>query len=117
MVVGHALCALLEGSGYDTTPLDAYPTGIVDELLDGSDLLLVVPRLDAGVRDDFLGAMGKVEPQTREMPVVLLSTTSTMETLSRNGVLSIPWPCTTEDLVDRIEAAILRRYLPLNERG
>ena len=58
-VVGHALCALLEGSGYDTSPLDAYPTGVVDELLDGTDLLLIVPRLDEGVREAFLGAMGK----------------------------------------------------------
>ena len=64
-VVGRALGALLENSGYDTTPLDAYPTGVVDELLDGADLLLLVPRLDEGVREAFLGAMGKSTPQKR----------------------------------------------------
>ena len=42
-VVGSALCALLEGSGYRTSPLDSYPTGIVDELLEGADLLLLPP--------------------------------------------------------------------------
>jgi hypothetical protein len=35
-VVGRALYVLLEGYGYQTTLLDAYPTGVVDELLDGA---------------------------------------------------------------------------------
>ena len=30
-VVGRAHCALLEGSRYRTTPIDAYPTGVVDD--------------------------------------------------------------------------------------
>jgi hypothetical protein len=71
--------------------------------------------LDEGVREAFLGAMGKSAPQRGGMPVILLSTTSTRVTHSERGVLIVPWPCTTEDLVDRIEAAILRRQLPLNE--
>ena len=62
-VVGSALCALLEGSGYQTTPLDSYPTGVVDELLGGADLLLLAPRLDEDAREAFLGAMGKSAPQ------------------------------------------------------
>jgi hypothetical protein len=113
-VVGHALCALLEGSGYDTIPLDAYPTGVVDELLDGSDLLLIVPRLDEGVREAFLGAIGKSAPQRAGMPVISLSTTSAEESTPEERVLSVPWPCTTEDLVGRIEAALGRQHLPLN---
>jgi hypothetical protein len=32
-VVGRALCALLEGSGYRTTPIDAYPTGSLTNCL------------------------------------------------------------------------------------
>ncbi len=106
-VVGRALGALLENSGYGTTPLDAYPTGVVDELLEGADLLLLVPRLDEGVREAFLGAMGKSTPQNEGMPVISLSTTATQESLPENGVLSVPWPCTVEDLVDRIEAALV----------
>ena len=62
-VVGRALCALLEGSGYQTRPLDAHPTGVVDELLEGADLLLLAPRVDEGVREAFVGAMGKSTPQ------------------------------------------------------
>ena len=48
-VVERALSALLEGSGYKTRPLDTYPTGVVDEMLEGADLLLLAPRLNQGV--------------------------------------------------------------------
>ena len=106
-VVGSALCALLEGSGYRTTPIGSYPTGIVDELLDGADLLLLVPRLDEGEREAFLRAMGKSTPQKGEMPVISLSTTAVNESVPREGVLSVPWPCTTEDLVGKIEATLV----------
>jgi hypothetical protein len=107
-VVGRALCALLEGSGYQTRPLDAYPTGIVDELLDGAHLLLLVPRLDEDVREAFVGAMGKSTPQKAEMPVIALSTTTaTEENLpEKEGVIRVPWPCETKVFVKRIEAAL-----------
>jgi hypothetical protein len=59
---------LLEGSGYKSTLLDAYPTGVVDELLEGAHLLILTPRVDEGVRQAFLGAMGKRKPQKAEMP-------------------------------------------------
>jgi hypothetical protein len=105
-VVGRALCALLEGSGYRTTPIDAYPTGVVDELLEGADLLLLAPRLDEGVREAFVGAMGKSTPQRASMPVIALSTAEEGG-LPEEGVISVPWPCKTKVLVDRIEAALL----------
>jgi CheY-like chemotaxis protein len=105
-VVGRALCALLEGSGYQTTLLASYPTGIVDELLDGADLLLLVPRLDEGVREAFLGAMGKSAPQKADMPVIAL-TTAVEESPQDEGVQSVPWPSETKVLVERIEEALL----------
>ena len=73
-MVGRALCALLEGYGYRTIPLDVCPTGVVDKLLDGAHLLLLVPRLDKVVREAFLGAIGKSAPQKGRMPVIALST-------------------------------------------
>jgi hypothetical protein len=106
-VVGHALCALLESSGYQTRPLDAYPTGIVDELLEGADLLLLVPRVDGGVREAFLGAMGKSTPQVGDMPVIALSTAVDENLPEKEGVIRVPWPCKTKVLVDQIEAALL----------
>ena len=105
-VVGRALCALLESNGYRTTPIDSYPTGVVDELLDGVDLLLLAPRLDKGVREAFVGAMGKSAPQKAEMPVIAL-TTAVEESPQDEGVQSVPWPCETKVLVESIEAALL----------
>jgi hypothetical protein len=106
-VVGRALCAFLEGSGYQTRPLDAYPTGIVDELLEGADLLLLAPRMDEGVREAFLGAMGKSTPRVGDMPVIALSTAVDENLPEKEGVIRVPWPCKTKVLVDQIEAALL----------
>jgi hypothetical protein len=106
-VVGRALCALLEDSGYQTRPLDAHPTGVVDELLEGANLLLLVPRVDEGVREAFVGAMGKSTPQRSSIPVIALTTAVEEALPEKEGVISVPWPCETKDLVERIEAALL----------
>jgi hypothetical protein len=98
---------MLEGFGYETTLLDAYPTGVVDELLDGAHLLILTPRVDQGVREAFLGAMGKNTPQKAQMPVIALHTAPEEELPEKEGVISVPWPCETKDLVDHIEAALL----------
>ena len=106
-VVGRSLSVLLEGCGYETTLLDSYPTGIVDELLEGADLLLLTPRVDKGVREAFLGAMGKSTPQKAEMPVIALHTALEEDLPEEEGVISVPWPSETKVLVERIEAALL----------
>jgi hypothetical protein len=106
-VVGSALCALLEGSGYQTTLLDAYPTGVVDELLEGAHLLLLTPRVDEGVREAFLGAMGKSTPQKASMPVIALTTATEENLPEKEGVIIVPWPCERKVLVERIEEALL----------
>ena len=105
-VVGRALCVHLEGAGYQTALLDANPTGVVDELLEGADLLLLTPRVDEGVREAFVGAMGKSTPQKAEMPVIAL-TSPVEESPQEERVSSVPWPCETKVLVERIEAALL----------
>jgi hypothetical protein len=106
-VVGRSLSVLLEGSGYETTLLDSYPTGVVDELLEGAHLLILTPRVDQGVREAFLGAMGKSTPQKADMPVIALHTDLEEDLPEKEGVISVPWPCETKDLVERIEAALL----------
>jgi hypothetical protein len=105
-VVGRALCALLEDSGYKTRPLDAHPTGVVDELLDGANLLLLAPRVDEGVREAFVGAMGKSTPQRSSISVIALTTAVEEGLPEKETVIRVPWPCETKDLVDRIEAAL-----------
>jgi len=98
---------LLEGSGYQITLLDSHPTGVVDELLEGANLLLLTPRVDQGVREAFLGAMGKSTPQRAQMPVIALHTALEEDLPEKEGVVSVPWPCETKVLVERIEAALL----------
>jgi len=106
-VVGRSLSVLLEGSGYETTLLDSYPTGVVDELLEGAHLLLLTPRVDQGVREAFLGAMGKSTPQVGEMPVIALYTALEDDLPEEEGAIRVPWPCETKVLIERIEAALL----------
>jgi hypothetical protein len=106
-VVGSSLSALLESSGYETILLDSHPTGIVDELLEGAQLLILTPRVDEGVREAFLGAMGKKTPQKAEMPVIALSTATEENLPEKEGVIRVPWPTETKVLVEKIEAALL----------
>jgi len=114
-VVGRSISVLLEGSGYQIPLLDSHPTGVVDELLEGADLLLLTPRVDQGVREAFLGAMGKRVPQKADMPVIALHTALEEDLPEQEGVISVPWPCETKVLVDRIEAVL--HYVPPASRA
>ena len=51
--------------------------------------------------------MGKSTPQVGEMPVMALSTIVEEDLREKEGVISVPWPCETKVLVQRIEAALL----------
>ena len=106
-VVGRSLSVLLESHAYNTVLLDAYPTGVVDELLEGVHLLILTPRVDQGVREAFLGAMGKSTPQKAHMPVIALHTALEEALPEKEGVLRVPWPSETKVLVERIEAVLL----------
>jgi hypothetical protein len=79
--------------------------------------LLLTPRVDQGVHEAFLGAMGKSTPQKAAMPVISLSTTASNEsTRGEEGALNVPWPCSIEDLVGHIETVLARPHLLLNRR-
>ena len=68
--------------------------------------MLLAPRLEEGVREAFLGAIGKSVRQRAGVPVIALRTALEQASLEE-GVLSVPWPCETRVLVERIEAALL----------
>jgi hypothetical protein len=68
--------------------------------------LILAPRVDQGVREAFLGAIGKSTPQKAEMPVIALHSAPEEDLPEKEGVISVPWPCETKVLVDRIEAAL-----------
>jgi hypothetical protein len=69
--------------------------------------LLLAPRLDEGVREAIVGAMGKSTPQRADVPVIALSTATEENPPEKEGVISVPWPCETKVLVERIEEALL----------
>jgi hypothetical protein len=68
--------------------------------------LLLTPRVDKGVREAFVGAMGKRVPQKADMPVIALHTDLEEDLPEKEGVIRVPWPCETKDLVERVEAAL-----------
>jgi hypothetical protein len=106
-VVGRSLSVLLESHGYNTTLLDSYPTGVVDELLEDAHLLILTPRVDQGVRKVFVGAMGKSTQQVGDMPVIALYTALEEDLPEEEEVIRVPWPSETKVLIERIEAALL----------
>jgi hypothetical protein len=69
--------------------------------------LILTPRVDQGVREAFLGAMAKSTPQKADMPVIALHTDLEEDLPEKEGVIRVPWPTETKDLVDHIEAARL----------
>jgi hypothetical protein len=111
-VVGRSISVLLESHGYNTTLLDSYPTGVVDELLEDAHLLILTPRVDQGVRKAFVGAMGKSTPQKADMPVIALHTAPEENLPEEEGAIRVPWPSETKVLVDHIEAALLDAPAP-----
>ena len=63
--------------------------------------------MDEGVREAFVGAMGKRKPQKAQMPVIALHTAPEEDVPEKEGVIGVPWPTETKVLVERIEAALL----------
>src|SRR5829696_7453495 len=104
-VVGSALCALLGGCGYSIIPIDARPTGVVDELLEGANLLLLAPRLEKEAQETFLGAIGESVRQRARVPVIAL-TTALEDALPEGRAESVPWPLETKRLGERIGAPL-----------
>ena len=51
--------------------------------------------------------MGKSTPQRSSIPVIALTTALEEDLPEKEGVISVPWPCETKVLVERIEAALL----------
>jgi DNA-binding response OmpR family regulator len=99
------LARLLEREGYATTIIEAYPTGLVEELLDDVDILLVAPGLKDGVREGFLEAMRNA-PKTA-IPVLPLSAALKQALLDEVSV-SLCWRVLLKELVHEIEAALSR---------
>jgi hypothetical protein len=113
-LVEDILARLLEEEGYDTRSLEApsYPTRPIDELLDGVDVLLLAPSLDAEVRDAFLGA-ARSTPKTAVLPVVTLSTALKQALLDElSGRLC--WRSLLQELVKEVEDVLVKAAASAN---
>jgi DNA-binding response OmpR family regulator len=105
-LVEDILARLLEREGYDVRVLGAYPTGLMDELLHGVDILLLAPGLKDGVREAFLEAMRSTQ-ETAAIPVLPLSSALKGALLDELSA-SASWRTLLEELVGQIEAALQR---------
>ena len=105
-MVEAILVRLLHKEGYAVRSLGAYPAGVVEELLDGADLLLLAPGLDSDVRRAFLETM-RSAPGTAAIPVLPLTSAlklAMLDELSANA----PWRSLFDELVGQIGAVLKR---------
>jgi hypothetical protein len=100
------LARLLEEVGYTTRIIEVSPTAVVDEVLDGVDILLLAPGLKDGVREDSLEAM-RSTPQTAGTPVLSLSPSLKLALLDELAV-SASWRSLFDELVGQVVAALGR---------
>jgi hypothetical protein len=99
------LARLLREEGYATRLIEAHPTGLVDdELLEGVDVVLLSPALDAEVREALLEAM-RSTPKTAAIPVLPLSAALRLALLDELSA-SASWRSLFEELVGQIRAAL-----------
>jgi hypothetical protein len=105
-VVGWALRALLQSvGGHAVWPLQE-PRGAYcpRELFDGVDLLLLLPAVSGEERHTGLITAMRSTPQTSRIPVLVLSTGRNTQPIE--GLAIVEWPCSTDELVHRIETAL-----------
>ena len=100
------LARLLEREGYFVRHLGAHPTGLIEESLDGVDVLLLAPGLDAEVREGFMEAM-RGAPKTAAIPVLPLSSALKLALLDELSA-GISWSNLFEELVGQIGSVLQR---------
>ena len=109
-LVGRALALLLRSSLYDARFLSASSLSEPGSL-EGVRLLLLTPtwELDAEGRESLLASL-RGASAAAEAPILELTSTTGE---ARNGEArlrpehTVPWPCSTEELERRIQAALL----------
>ena len=113
-VIGWALALLLGGSRYDAKFLDAASLR-EPGALDGVRLVLLTPTPCSDRSEVPWAALGNASEGVAEIPVLRLLSSSerTGAQGERNrSVHVVPWPCSTEELKRRIEAALLAASEP-----
>ena len=98
------LARLLSREGYTTRIIDAYPSGVVDELLEGVDVLLLAPGLDAGLRRALVEAM-RSNPKTAHVHTLSFSSALKLALVDELAV-STSWRSLFEELTSHIGATL-----------
>jgi CheY-like chemotaxis protein len=104
-LTSRILGLLLEGAGYEAHTLEE--AAVLEDpsaALAGVDLVLFMPLLGAERKGELLGVM-KGEPATAAVPILHLSTELKAE-LDERADSVLPWPWSTEALVQAIERAV-----------
>ena len=114
-VVESGLAQLLEGEGYSIRLLKSSTTGVVEEQLDGVDLMVLSPGLTSGACEALLGAL-RSHPDRRtanpRIRVIALCTPMREAPLDGEAVRSVSWTIPIERLVGEIEVMLAARLPP-----
>ena len=104
-VVDHALSPQKQREGYEIRILEAPPTGLPEDLMEGVNLLLISPGLVHERCEESLAALrGKRERM--DVPVVSLSSAVNEGLLHEEEVRVVPWPIHIEGVAREIEGAL-----------
>jgi len=109
-IVGRALELLLRGVGYDVRLVGSSGEGELGTLLEGANLLLLAPMLDAATSRKIMDEIRNVAALA-ELPVLALVTAPSEDPLEGGRASQVPWPCRTAELAREIEAALSRPHL------
>jgi FixJ family two-component response regulator len=107
-LVSRILGLLLEGAGYEASPLEE--AAVLEDpstALAGVDLVLFMPLLGDERKGELLGVM-KGDQATAAVPLISLSTDMKAELDERTDSV-FPWPWSTQALVRAIERAVHAR--------
>jgi DNA-binding response OmpR family regulator len=104
LLVGRSLEVALQGVGYDARYLNGTFTDEPAELPEMVDLVILAPRMNSERRKTFLSNVRK--SAMAKLPVLELATLLEEVRVEQEGVGLVAWPCSTGELVRRIEAAL-----------
>ena len=102
-LLDRILLRLLKEAGYDAKLLNASTAVPMDELLDGVDVLLLSPYLDADERRGLLNALRSTPEAAQRIPVLSLSVPLLMALQDELSV-NVSWQSLFGALVQEIEA-------------
>src|SRR5215212_3200744 len=106
LLVSRSIEVALQGVGYDARYLNGSFTDEPAELPEEVKLVIFPPRMGTERRKAFLSNI-RSSAATAGLPALELATVLDEVRAEQEGVGLVAWPCSTEELVRRIEAALL----------